>query len=835
MATKRVRKKIDFDKAERFNPSPEKGLTSSQAAKRAEDGYVNYNNAVKTKSVLLIVAEHLMTLFNLVNIVIFIALLWVGSYKNLTFILVIAANILIGIIQEIRAKKAVDKLSFLTRSPTLVVRDGREIKKDDGEIALDDVIIYRSGDQVNVDCVILAGECEANESFVTGESDSVFKSAGGTLLAGSFISGGECRARADKIADQSYISSISKSAKTIKAGKSVLLGSLKRLITLLSFVILPLGVYLFIDQLSIHGSVRGAVITTSAALIGMIPQGLMLLTSTALALSVVRLSRKNVLVKDLYSVEMLARVDVVCLDKTGTLTEGTLKVEKLEVLDKEADCEGYLALLAFALGGDNATMEAIKNAYPNPPKHKMIKKVPFSSKAKWSGAVFEDVGGIIVGAAEYIMPSNLNVNVKENTDANTALAEEVRRFSDNYRVLVLCKTDDDMDLGVLPTGIKPVALVLLRDKIRREASQLIGYLTEQGVEVKIISGDNPVTVSAIARETGVPNADKFIDCSKIKNEKELKKAAVEYAVFGRVTPFQKKLLVMALKKKKHTVAMTGDGVNDVLAMKEADCSVAMGSGTDAARNIAKLVLLRSDFACLPSVIAEGRRSINNIQRSASFFLVKTIYATMMAFLFLLLHKPYPFQPIQQSLVAFACIGFPSIVLALEPNKDRIKGSFFGNVILKALPGGMTITAAVTLTACLNDIASRVSSISWLSWAAEYLNVNPAHISTMVLFITGFISYLVLIAVCYPPNWLGKALMAAVAVMFVGGAVLFDGWFEIAGLSPKSMIITILICALSGIMMYCFTKAFTLLLNKREVSRLREREVNESDKSGMESV
>lgn len=790
MSTEKSKQKVNFNKAVRYNPSPETGLTSGQVEARKAEGYINYNSEVKTKSVPKIVLGHLLTLFNLVNIIIFFALLLVGSFKNLTFMLVISANVLIGIIQEIRAKKAVDKLSFLSRSPAAVIRNSAELKISDDEIVLDDVLAFKAGDQVKVDCIILSGECEANESFVTGESDAVFKTVNGTLLAGSFISSGSCLAKADKIADQSYISTISVSAKAIKAAKSIILTSLKRVITFLSVVIFPLGILLFIDQNN-QSTFRDAVINTSAALIGMIPQGLVLLTSTALALSVVRLSRKNVLVKDLYSVEMLARVDVVCLDKTGTLTEGCLTVEKIAVIDKTADCESLLALIAHSLKGDNATMDAIGEAYPHPPAVNVSKKIPFSSKTKWSGIVAQGFGSVVIGAAEYIMPEN------------TSVINEVKKYSNDYRVLLLCTSQNEMDNGVLPKGLKPVALVLLRDKIRKEAYNLIRYLTEQDVKVKIISGDNPITVSSIAKSVGVPDAEKYIDCSKIQNEKELKKAAEEYTVFGRVTPFQKKQLVLALKKKKHTVAMTGDGVNDVLAMKEADCSVAMGSGTDAARNVSTLVLLRSDFACLPAVIAEGRRSVNNVQRSASFFLVKTVYATLMAFLFLILHQTYPFQPVQQSLIAFACIGFPSVVLALEPNKDRIKGSFFGNVMLRALPGGITITLAATLISCLNSIASQVEKINWLSWAALYINKD--HISTMVLFTVGFISYLVLISICYPPNWIGKALMIIVPVLFIGGVVILNDFFEIASLSLKSIVVTVLICGLSGVLMYFLTR------------------------------
>lgn len=769
--------KVDFSKARRFKVACERGLASSQVQSRIYDGYVNYDSAVKTKSVARIIASHLMTLFNLVNIIIAIALVCVGSYKNVLFMLVISANILIGIIQEIRAKIATDKLSFVSRSITKVIRDGVTEEIADNEIVLDDLIVFKSGDQIPVDCIVMEGECEVNESFVTGESDSVFKGIDDTLLAGSFVSGGECKAKADKIADNSYISSISKSAKVIKGGSSVLMTSLKRVITALSIVIFPLGIMLFIQQYSITGQdIRLTIENTSASLLGMIPQGLILLTSSALALSVVKLSKRKVLVKDLYSVEMLARVDTVCLDKTGTLTEGKLNVEKLIIKDSSVNAETILSSLADALGKDNATMEAIGDAYSESCAYGLVKRIPFSSKTKWSGCMFDGLGSAVIGAAEYIMPSN------------KAILNEISRYSSDYRVLLLCVSKESMDFGVLPQNMKPAAFVLLRDRIRPEAPDLIEYLVSQDVDVRIISGDNPVTVSAIAKVCGVPNAHKYIDCSTLKNEKDIERAAREYKVFGRVTPFQKKQLVLAMKADKHTVAMTGDGVNDVLAMKEADCSIAMGSGTDAARNVSKLVLLQSDFDSLPYVIAEGRQSINNIQRSASFFLTKTVYATLLAFLFLFIARPYPFKPIQQSLISFACIGFPSIVLALEPNKSRIKGSFFGNVILRALPGGLTVAFAVTAMALFGGHG-----------------VYNSEIPTAVLYITGFVSFLELIGICFPPNKLGKALIIAVAAIFVGGCLIMPDLWDIEGLSAITWLIAGIICALSAICAYYLTR------------------------------
>ena len=495
--------------------------------------------------------------------------------------------------------------------------------------------------------------------------------------------------------------------------------------------------------------------------------------------------------------EMLARVDIVCLDKTGTLTEGRLNVEGVVKLDENAEPETLLGSLACALGAENATMEAVAKAFPLEKCPEAISKAPFSSKTKWSGCVLENIGSVVLGAAEYIMPQNEKV------------MEKVREYSRDNRVLLLCTSSDtSLSPGNLPAGLRPAALVLLRDKIRAEAPRLIEYLVSQDVGVRIISGDNPLTVSSIAKLCGVPDADKYIDCSTLRTDKEVAAAATEYVVFGRVTPFQKKLLVKALKKKKHTVAMTGDGVNDVLAMKESDCSVAMGGGTDAACNVATLVLLRSDFDSLPHVIDEGRRSVNNIQRSAAFFLTKTIYATIIAFLFLVLQKKYPLQPIQMSLVSFACIGFPSIILAFKPNHDRIKGSFFGNVLIKAFPGGISVALAVTICACLNDIAAFLQSVPALSWMS--VTFDQAELSTLVLYVMGFVSYLVLVAVCRHPNKFDKALMIAVALIFVGGAVLLHDILELETLSASQVIVAVFVSAVSGTVMILLT----LLARKR---------------------
>ncbi len=728
---------IKFEDAVRYSPSAAEGLNAAQIKERERNGYENFNATVKTKSVSKIILTNTLSVFNFVNIIIAAALIYIGSFKNTTFMLVILCNIGIGIFQELRAKKAVEKLSFVSQAKATVLRCGKTEEIPVEKVLLDDIVLLKSGAQVFADCIILKGECEVNESFVTGEAESVFKHSGDTLLSGSFISGGDCIARADKIADRTYISSISRSAKTIRESQSVLMKSLKRIITVIAVVIFPIGALLLIDQYNQCGVMQDAIVRTSAALIGMIPQGLMLLTSTALAVSVIRLSKKKVLVKDLYSVEMLARVDTVCLDKTGTLTEGSLYVDKTISLDG-SDPEPLLKELAASLGDDNATMQAICERFGGKAST-AVKKIPFSSKTKWSGVVTPG-GSILLGASEYMMPEN------------EELLKKARGYSETHRVLLLARSSSSIDFGKLPADITPVAFVLLTDKIRPEASKLIAYLNAQDVDVKIISGDNPVTVSAISRRVGVKGWEKYIDCSTLRTDSDIRNAALKYTVFGRVTPFQKKQLVLALKRKKHTVAMTGDGVNDVLAMKEADCSIAMGAGTDAARNVSKIVLVNSSFDSLPSIIGEGRRCVNNIQQSASFFLSKTVYSSLLAVLLLILHRVYPFQPIQQSYISLFGIGIPSFILALQPNRNRIAGGFYENVFKKALPTGLTVTLCTLL----------------ISYLGEAFGYNTKDITTVNVIVTGLISLFLLIWICAPFNRRNFALFTMISLMYCAG-------------------------------------------------------------------
>lgn len=651
------------------------GLTKEEVEERIKENKVNYDTSLPTKSIKTIVRENIFTLFNLINILLGVAVFCVGSYKNLLFLIVIFCNTAISIIQEINSKKAVDKLSILAQAKVNCIRDGEKQEIGINSIVLDDLLMLETGNQIVADSIILEGEVEVNESFITGESDVIYKRKGDTLLSGSFVVSGKCKAEVIHIGDENYTSKISSGAKYVKKVNSEIMKSLNRIIKIVSIAIVPIGILLFFNQLGLtENSFKNAVVNTVAAIIGMIPEGLVLLTSTVLAVSVIRLSKRKVLVQELYCIETLARVDTLCLDKTGTITEGTMEVNDIiEITKSKEELEEILSEISSASDDNNSTIEAIRAKYKNKQKWKVINKIPFSSQKKWSGVCFKDKGSYIIGAPEFVL--------REKYDE---YKERIEKYSNDYRVIIVANSEGDFIEKELPDKLEVLGFVLISDVIRKEASKTLEYFKEQGVNIKIISGDNPITVSKIAKRAGVENSEKYINMQEIKTKEQLEKAAKEYTIFGRVTPVQKKELVQALKKEGHTVAMTGDGVNDVLALKEADCSIAMASGSDATRNVAELVLLDSNFASMPEIVLEGRRTINNIERSATLFLVKTIYASILAIIFLFVNMPYPFMPIQLTLISTVTIGIPSFVLALEPNKERIKGKFLRNVISRAL-------------------------------------------------------------------------------------------------------------------------------------------------------
>ncbi len=651
------------------------GLTKEEVEERIKENKVNYDTSLPTKSIKTIVRENIFTLFNLINILLGVAVFCVGSYKNLLFLIVIFCNTAISIIQEINSKKAVDKLSILAQAKVNCIRDGEKQEIGINSIVLDDLLMLETGNQIVADSIILEGEVEVNESFITGESDVIYKRKGDTLLSGSFVVSGKCKAEVIHIGDENYTSKISSGAKYVKKVNSEIMKSLNGIIKIVSIAIVPIGILLFFNQLGLtENSFKNAVVNTVAAIIGMIPEGLVLLTSTVLAVSVIRLSKRKVLVQELYCIETLARVDTLCLDKTGTITEGTMEVNDIiEITKSKEELEEILSEISSASDDNNSTIEAIRAKYKNKQKWKVINKIPFSSQKKWSGVCFKDKGSYIIGAPEFVL--------REKYDE---YKERIEKYSNDYRVIIVANSEGDFIEKELPDKLEVLGFVLISDVIRKEASKTLKYFKEQGVNIKIISGDNPITVSKIAKRAGVENSEKYINMQEIKTKEQLEKAAKEYTIFGRVTPVQKKELVQALKKEGHTVAMTGDGVNDVLALKEADCSIAMASGSDATRNVAELVLLDSNFASMPEIVLEGRRTINNIERSATLFLVKTIYASILAIIFLFVNMPYPFMPIQLTLISTVTIGIPSFVLALEPNKERIKGKFLRNVISRAL-------------------------------------------------------------------------------------------------------------------------------------------------------
>ena len=652
----------------RYEPEYKKGLTSQQVQEHRLHGWVNRSVEPPSKTTKEIIHENIFTYFNLIFAILAVLLILVGSFRDLTFLPVIIANTLIGIVQEIRAKQVLDKLTVLNAPHATVVRDGKKSVIDAEELVLDDIVIFKAGNQVCADAVVSAGEVQVNESLLTGEADEITKRRGDKLMSGSFIVSGQCHARLDRVGEDSYISKLTLQAKQMQSGEqSEMIRSLDKLVKCVGVAIIPIGLVLFAQAFFFqHDGFRESVTSMIAAVIGMIPEGLYLLASVALAVSSIRLAQKKVLLHDMKCIETLARVDVLCVDKTGTITENTMKVmDVIETDEYDSDTMDPLRTLlsdfSAAMTKDNITMAAMKEYFTNASGKKAVSKTGFSSATKYSSVTFED-GAYVLGAPEFVLKEKYGDYAEEITE----------HASTGARVLVFGTYDDEVDGKPLDHGITPLGFVLLANPIREAAKETFQYFEEQGVEVKVISGDNPVTVSKVAKQAGVKNADKYVDASELKDEGALRKAVLKNTVFGRVTPDQKRKFVQILKDAGHTVAMTGDGVNDVLALKDADCSIAMASGSDAAAQASQLVLLESDFSCMPQVVLEGRRVVNNIQRSASLFLVKNIFSFLLSLISVVFMFTYPLDPSQISLISMFTIGVPAFFLALEPNKNRIK-------------------------------------------------------------------------------------------------------------------------------------------------------------------
>ena len=731
---------------------PALGLTKEQARQRQSAGWANTEPPGAGLTEKQIVARNLLTFFNLVFAILAAILILAGSsVKNMTFLVVVVCNIVIGCVQEIRAKRAVDKLTLVAAQQLRTVRDGQVEK-----IRSDLLVEFTPGDQICADAVVLTGQLLVNESLITGEEDAILKKPGDTLSSGSFVVSGMGRARLTRVGEDSFAARLALDAKKDpKAAKSGMMRSLDRLIQAVGIILVPVGCLLFFQEFKVlQLPVTHSVEATVAALVGMIPEGLYLLTSVAMAASALILSRRKVLVQDMNSIETLARVDVLCVDKTGTITEAVMEVDNVIPLTDDPPERLETVLAAFYSGDqpENETGRAMAEMFAGETEWVCTQRIPFQSKTKWSAAVFQGHGAFIVGAAEFTMGSRYE-----------ELRQTVEQWaSAGYRVLLVAQYAGQLQETLEPGKLRPLALVLLTNRIRPEAPETFRYFQEQGVAVKVISGDDPLTVSEVARRAGIPNAQRFVDAIQLETDEDYLKAVEKYTVFGRVTPEQKKRLIQAFKRRGHTVAMTGDGVNDVLALKEADCGIAMASGAQAASQVAKMVLLKSDFSAMPGIVGEGRRVINNIQRAATLFLVKNIFSLGLALITLFTTWPYPMQPIHLTMISALTIGVPSFFLAMEPNYERVTGRFLLGVLRRALPGGLTNIFVVLMAQAFMAV---------FGMALE--EIYPVCVA-----ILSIVGLLVLFQTCKPFDKFRTVIWFAMAAALLGCFILLPGLFEL---------------------------------------------------------
>jgi cation-transporting ATPase E len=752
----------------RYRPDHQTGLTAQQVQEHRMHGWTNQPVDPPSKTTKEIIQENVFTYFNLIFLVLAVLLCLVGSFRDLTFLPVIVLNTLIGIIQETRAKKVLDNLTMLNAPHAMVIRDGKKSQINAEDLVIDDIVIFEAGNQVCADAEVCAGEVQVNESLLTGESDEITKRKGDQLMSGSFIVSGQCHARLDKVGADSYISRLTLEAKAMQnTEQSEMIRSLDKLVKWVGVAIIPIGIILFIQAFVFQGEgFRSSVTSMIAAVIGMIPEGLYLLASVALAVSSIRLAQKKVLLHDMKCIETLARVNVLCVDKTGTITENTMEVQ--DVIPTKEYEEGELRPLSELLGdftaaqsSDNITMEAMKRYFKIASGKKAVAKTGFSSASKYSSVTFEEAS-YVLGAPEFVLKEQYE-NYEEAISAHA---------SKGARVLVFGTAKEEPDGKPLKEAVTPLAYVLLANPIRQEAKETFTYFAEQGVEVKVISGDNPLTVSEVAKEAGIAGAERYVDASTLHKEEEMRAAVLNNAVFGRVTPNQKRKFVQILKEEGKTVAMTGDGVNDVLALKDADCSIAMASGSDAAAQASQLVLLESDFSCMPEVVLEGRRVVNNIQRSASLFLVKNIFSFLLSLVSFVFMFTYPLEPSQISLISMFTIGVPAFFLALEPNKNIIKGHFLTNVFLKALPAALTDVLAVGALVIFG----------------RTFGVSSADISTAATMLLSIVGFMILYTISAPMNVLRGVILGGCIVGLLFCSIFLNDLFAITGMTTKCVML-----------------------------------------------
>ena len=785
----------------RIETTADTGLTQAQVKERMEKGWSNAPVDSPSKTTKVIIISNVFTYFNLIFLVIAVLLLLVGAFRDLTFLPVIICNTLIGIIQEIRSKKVLDKLSVLNAPKATVVREGKLQTIHAEKAVLDDVVKFQAGNQICADATVIDGEVQVNESLLTGESDEITKKPGDTLMSGSFVVSGSCLGRLEQVGADSYISKLTLEAKATKEGEqSEMIRSLDKLVQIVGFLIIPIGIVLFGQQYLLgDSSIKTSMQAMVAAIIGMIPEGLYLLASVALVVSVMRLATKKVLVHDMKCIETLARVNVLCVDKTGTITENTMKVHdvvSLEPYEKEElpPLKELLGDFAHAMSKDNITMAAMQEYFTQGSGQVATSVTSFSSAFKYSSVTFHTTS-YVLGAPEFVLRDDYEI-YKETIESYG---------SEGYRVLVFGRYEGTPDGKALTEAVIPYGLVLLANPIRKEAWETFQYFADQGVDIKVISGDNPVTVSKVASQAGIANADNYIDASQLKTPDDIKRAVLKYTVFGRVTPDQKRQFVRALKEAGKTVAMTGDGVNDVLALKDADCSIAMASGSDAAAQASQLVLLESNFSCMPSVVLEGRRVVNNIERSASLFLVKNIFSFLLSLFSMAFMITYPLEPSQISMVAMFTIGIPAFLLAMEPNKKMIEGHFLTNVLLKALPAGLT----------------DVLIVGFLTVFGQTFGMSNEEISTAATLLLAIVGLMILFKISKPMNVFRWIVWSAMVAGLLFCVIFLKNLFGI-GVMTRKCCMTLIVFAVATEPLLRYISQIVAGIRKRVLRRREKR-------------
>lgn len=758
------------------------GLTKQEVAERTRQGLANEQVDSSTRTVREIIKENVFTYFNLIFTVLAVLLVIAGEIKDLTFMLIVVANTVVGIVQEIRSKQVLDKLKLLKMPKVHVIRDGKETTCQLEELVLGDVVVLHAGSQIPADAEVVEGTIQVNEALITGESDEITKNPGDELLSGSFVISGQCAAELTAVGRDSYISKLTiEATKDKTTEQSEMIKSLDKLVKVIGVLIIPVGIILFVQECFIlHGGFRASIISMVAAILGMIPEGLYMTASIAMVVSAMRLAKKEVLVQNMRCIETLARVNVLCVDKTGTITENEMKVSEMERIDETIDEEKLKLMigdLAHAQSADNITMKALQGYFTEKTSREPYSVCPFSSKYKYCGAAYSD-GNFVLGAPEFV----LRENFYHYEDHINAVGEQ------GYRVLAFAQVGVVPDGSPLTGGVRLLALIYLSNPIRKSARETFEYFAKNGVEIKVISGDNPVTVSNIAKEAGIPEAERYVDARNLVTERSFYEAVQGYTVFGRVTPEQKRMFVKALQKQGKTVGMTGDGVNDILALRDADCSIAMASGSEAASNAAQLVLMDSDFSKMPSVVGEGRRVVNNIEKTASLFLTKNIFSVLLALFSMINVLAYPLKPSQITLISLFTIGMPSFILSLEPNRNEIKGTFFGNVFRMATPAGLTTFV----------------SVSSLVVFGKVFDIAPECISTACTMLVALVGFMILGKVAKPAN---KFHVALIAVMLAGMAycIFFQReFFGITSISTQAMMLLIVfLIATEGLFRYVY--------------------------------